>query len=65
MSEWQPITTAPEGETILLFDEEWEATLGEIQIGHKNDLGEFFVDACPDFNPTHWMRLPNPPEAAE
>lgn len=65
MSEWQPIETLPDWGTVLLFDEEWEATLGAIQIGHCNGLGEFIVDACPDFHPTHWMPLPPAPTAGQ
>lgn len=60
MMEWQPIKTAPAWGSILLFDEEWDATLGSIQIGYADD-GKFIVDACPDFKPTHWMPLPEPP----
>lgn len=62
MTEWRPIETAPDGGAILLFDEEWEATLGSIRIGSNYGGGEFVVDACPDFNPTHWMPLPEPPK---
>lgn len=59
--EWLPIETAPEWGSVLLFDEEWDATLGSIQIGANAGNGKFVVDACPDFNPTHWMPLPEPP----
>lgn len=61
---WRPIETVPHrGEAVLLYDEEWEMTLGSIQIGVAQD-GTFIVEACPDFNPTHWMPLPDPPAPA-
>jgi hypothetical protein len=68
---WQPIETAPkDGTRILLSDGETVDTAcwGRIDMGggkgwqrfvnvggEWNDYGEFD-------NPTHWMRLPQPPQ---
>lgn len=57
---WRTIKTVPPGEQVLLFDEEWDATLGSIQIGHKSERG-FEVPETDLFQPTHWMPLPEPP----
>ncbi len=58
---WHPIKSVPKGIPLLLFDEEWEATLGSIQIGYKSDDGSFVVPETDEFHPTHWMGLPDPP----
>lgn len=61
MAEWQAIDTAPKWEAILVYDEDWDATLGAIQIGCMDDEGKCRVPETDDFNPTHWMLLPEPP----
>lgn len=63
--EWNPIETVPEGERVLLFDRDWELTVGAIQIGHATDHGGFItseIGDCEEFNPTHWMPLPDAPD---
>lgn len=57
--EWQPIETAPEeDETYVLI---WEKGLVRPIVGRFNqrkwtdETGEY------DYQPTHWMPLPNPP----
>lgn len=58
--DWRDIKSAPNGEWILLYDEEWEATLGSRHVGMIWD-GEAQVEGVPDFKPTHWQPLPEPP----
>jgi Protein of unknown function (DUF551) len=58
---WEPIATAPQLEPILLFDEDWESTIGAIQIGHIKADGSAEIAETDDFSPTHWMPLPEPP----
>lgn len=72
--EWQPIKTAPKDGTVfaaLSFVgkepyvtagnfEKWES---ETLIGfHDHNASEWFED--PDFWPTHWMPLPEPPKTS-
>lgn len=66
MSEWKPIETAPTGERVLL---NWQQ-LGHIECGTRHDDSEdgrpYFVLFDGDsmfIEPTHWMPLPEPPEA--
>ncbi len=69
---WQPIETAPkDGRVILLYGELSVSTGGavtprkssnEVYIGHWHtrwQTGNFAIWE----NPTHWMPLPEPPEA--
>lgn len=61
---WQPIATVPEGERVLLFDNDWAQTVGAVQIGYAIERGGFVtseIGDCEEFNPTHWMPLPEPP----
>lgn len=44
---WQDISTAPEGERVELFNELWDATFGEIQIGIFDD-GRWSFDSGMD-----------------
>jgi hypothetical protein len=68
MSNWQPIETAPkDGENILMFWPYWgqEAMIGWYDFYHSqwisnSALSTFDQD---DHQPTHWMPLPDPPEA--
>jgi len=58
MSEWQPIKTAPAGDDLLLA---WVET-GEMRVGYFNG-NSWLCDAVSfDFEPTHWMPLPEPPK---
>lgn len=59
-SKWKKIKSAPDGQSVLLYNEEWDMTMGSIQVGVIFD-GECQVESIPDFNPTHWHPLPEPP----
>jgi len=61
MAEWQPIASAPRNEPILLYSEDWEMTIGDIQIGSVDDDGTSRCVETDDYNATHWMPLPDPP----
>lgn len=71
--QWQPIETAPEKTLVLVYGE-WD---GELHGGdgtkevHKArfEWGEWWIDGGEYYashvrNPTHWMPLPEPPNAA-
>ena len=68
MSEWQPIETAPkDGTEVLVWSEHggvesayWEAGC----YGHSGwTIYQIRTEiAEPDFPPTHWMPLPEPPK---
>lgn len=75
MSEWQPISTAPKGKPVLLWaggsvsvgehgtaawQTEWNGLVdGELAwAGGYDNAGLATVH-----NPTHWMPLPDPPDA--
>jgi len=61
MSAWKKIRTAPLDERVLVFDAEWEMTIGSIQIGIRyGGSNKWTVPDIPDgeFHPTHWMPLP-------
>ena len=60
-SKWRPIATAPRHQPIMFYDEEWEMTLGAIQIGSVDDDGRGRTGESDSFYPTHWMPLPDPP----
>lgn len=61
LNPWRTIETLREGcGTVLLYDEEWSETLGEIQAGRKDD-GCFFGSEGVEIHPTHWLPLPAPP----
>jgi hypothetical protein len=73
MSEWQPIETAPKDKYILLYcsrfgiirgkwsDEQYAKTPRPYWRHDKTDL--YGIRDTRDDQPTHWMPLPNPPEA--
>jgi len=62
--EWQPIETAPKGELILATDGKWFA-VGAIEPGfYFFCIDHFAVCQEYDWNPIHWMPLPDLPEAA-
>ena len=60
---WQTIDSAPlDGTRVLLWSEEWMAPSSGSHYGGGKwmmhyDLGEYL------HNPTHWMELPEPPNA--
>ena len=65
MSEWQPIETAPRNATeILVILANHDV---HVVYGHYYDLRQKFewaqFDGVNDYNPTHWMPLPKPPES--
>jgi hypothetical protein len=65
-SPWQPIETAPkDGRIFLAYDPEiagaW-APPSPIAFC-RWDAGVWVDDAYTEFNPTHWMLLPEPPVA--
>lgn len=65
--EWQPIETATEGQSVLVFDdvsgisrailddEEWLAEASNTEWAYRSD--GYIVRLCP----THWMPFPVPP----
>ena len=64
-SEWQPIETAPKGETILLWNGEFVAS-GAYE---PSPVDGFLMHRARDHDwgcddPTHWMPLPKPPSSA-
>ncbi len=67
MSEWQPIETAPKGETILLLFRWGIAASGKARYGNlgepSQDTFDWRCDCCGRFStPTHWMPLPESPK---
>jgi hypothetical protein len=61
--EWQGIETAPQdGTAVLLFHPAWDT----LQIGIHYDSTHCWQNPCGDLlrTPTHWMKLPNPPEGS-
>jgi hypothetical protein len=67
---WQPIETAPrDGTTVLLYFP--DAGKSQIDVGYwiEWEVGDAnwsneWTDAEIDCDPSHWMPLPEPPEAA-
>lgn len=67
---WQPIETAPKGVRVLVFDgtDVFESSWGKVS--HVPIYGWLNLHNGPedvellDPRPTHWMPLPEPPEAA-
>ena len=70
MSEWQPIETAPEDETVLVWAEDgWIMCADLILMSEYGgydycDGSRMWVDNDHSllFRPTHWMPLPEPPK---
>lgn len=60
MSKWQPIETAPNGETILVFRSNYEYQL--VQAEENDYTWQPYVADGFD-RPTHWMYPPKPPKA--
>ena len=71
MSRWKPIETAPKDGFLIVVT---NAATAEISLAHKTRDGEVgwtqYVNGTPmlfqpklRFEPTHWMPLPEPPEA--
>ena len=65
---WQPIETAPRDKSILVFNELWGMSFGEIQVARLIDDTWYFDSGMlvigeegVEFFPTHWMPLPLPP----
>lgn len=56
--EWQPIKTAPKGETLFAWSENDGLFIGEYV--HDGWLDDHDHPCAP----THWMPLPAPPDAA-
>jgi hypothetical protein len=77
--EWQPIETAPQMRTLLLFAvsdiaddgtvRNWKMATGSYHTGYEDDLGAspWYWDGHQlrvyELHPTHWMPLPDPPAA--
>lgn len=55
---WQPIDTAPKDRPILAYEG------GFFDVVDWSDLGEW-RSHYETVEPTHWMELPSPPEAAQ
>lgn len=65
MGGWQPIESAPkDGTEILLYCPTSEVFVGIYCAGWGRGWAPRFYDDTPDFIPTHWMPLPDPPSAA-
>ena len=60
---WQPIETAPKDGTETLL---WEKGFEVYAVGYFCELAEKWVVFGTHWNwqPTHWMPLPEPPEEA-
>lgn len=69
MSEWQPIETAPrDGQSVLCYVDldnmyriitlRWDVPSDGNEAKWRTDVHSFV-----DFEPTHWMPLPEPPKA--
>lgn len=67
MSEWQPIETAPhDGRLILAWGPCWSlpdiiSWMPDHKVWQEGLQGDYVDDG---WEPTHWMPLPAPPEAA-
>ena len=63
MSEWESIETAPKDETrVLLYRKGWAENTG---VGRWSTNGKQWVSVPGDWawKATHWMPLPEPPNA--
>ena len=71
MSEWQPISTAPKNESVLIFIPNAEHYGPGVYRGMLVDMGtgphwsanglHMGKDCGTHYAPTHWMPLPAPP----
>jgi|AKVG01.1.fsa_nt_gi hypothetical protein len=63
-SQWQPMETAPSGGIYVLVAVNDKVTYAAHYTGKKS--GWWGYDGTPlKSRPTHWMLLPNPPEASD
>lgn len=62
MNEWQPIETAPKDGTDILGWDGGDITVCRFSRGswELSVTGWYAEDS--DFDPTHWMNLPEPPK---
>lgn len=72
---WQPIETAPRDGTDILLSLNGEVYLGHFSDTERRShgevtyhrqfwyLGNYLSFGNPDPVPTHWMAIPNPPDA--
>ncbi len=67
MMNWQPIETAPEDRTLLVWHKEYGAVTGHVLAG---DIWGVYVPSAPMLfqphlkpAPTHWMLRPEAPNA--
>lgn len=70
MSEWKPISTAPNREDVLVFSTEYGICIARRatdewsrDLGYAADVEEaFYLNEAKDAGLTHWMPLPEPPK---
>ena len=65
LSSWQPIETAPDYQTVLIYVPPFDPMQGTKSgrfktwmVGARSIIGR---NLSPDMQPTHWMPLPEPP----
>lgn len=66
MSEWQPIETAPKDRAVLAWSIDFFASVIEIvwwEEDNSDGPGWALGDSGFRCTPTHWMPLPEPPDA--
>jgi hypothetical protein len=63
MSEWQPIETAPLDGTHILLIFRWAYRNKHIAEGWYSDNADDWMTRWGTVHATHWMPLPQPPEA--
>lgn len=70
--EWQPVILAPRGRQLLLTRVEKQPdgslpprALGMFKGGNRDDRDRWIIDGNPEWLPTHWMELPEPPISEE
>lgn len=62
MTDWRPIETAPKGLLLLYYPAAVTGAHG--QIIHSARIIVGLADDTPNRPPSHWMPLPQPPEAS-